>query len=135
LADEGRGNSCPDGLTSLPTAPRGYEALTTQGGPEVDIVIPPRRRASKSTGASDVLAQRDAAIERFAEAGRRQWRKESGAHRQARAENGIFRFKRIIGDGLRAKRFEAQEREAPIGMLEINRMTELGTPQPVAVTS
>jgi hypothetical protein len=47
----------------------------------------------------------------------------------------MFRFKRIIGDGLRAKRFEAQQREAMIGVLMINRMTELGMPQSVAVTS
>ena len=46
-----------------------------------------------------------------------------------------FRFKRIISDGLRAKRFEAQRREAMIGVLVTNRMTELGMPQSVAVTS
>lgn len=45
--------------------------------------------------------KRDAAIERIAEVGRRQWRKESGAHQQARAENAMLRYKRIIGDGLR----------------------------------
>ena len=31
--------------------------------------------------------QRDGAIARIAEVGRRRWRKEAGAHRQARAEN------------------------------------------------
>jgi hypothetical protein len=51
---------------------RVYEVLAAQRGPDVEIVIPPRRTASKSTGASDVLAQRDAAIERIAEVGRRQ---------------------------------------------------------------
>ncbi len=56
---------------------------------------------SKSAGGS--LVQRDAAIERIAKVGRRQWRKESGAHRQARAENVMFRYKRLIGDRLRAK--------------------------------
>ena len=57
------------------------------------------------------------------------------AHRQARAENGMFRFKRIIGGEVRAKRFEAQQREATIGVLVLNRMTQLGMPQSVAVTS
>jgi hypothetical protein len=110
-----------------------YEVLTAQGASE--IVIPPRRAASKSTDASGGLAERDGAIERIAEVGRRLWRKESGAHRQARAEHGMFRFKSIIGDGLRAKTFEAQQREANVGVLVINRMTELAMPQSVAVTS
>jgi hypothetical protein len=47
----------------------------------------------------------------------------------------MFRFKRMISDGLRGKRFEAQQREAITGVLVINRMTELGMPQSVPVTS
>ncbi|HJN73907.1 MAG TPA: hypothetical protein QGF58_08245, partial [Myxococcota bacterium] len=41
--------------------------------------------------------QREAALLRIDEVGRRQWRKESGAHQQARAENGMYRFKQILG--------------------------------------
>jgi len=44
-------------------------------------------------------------------------------------------LKRIVGDGLGARRFEAQQREAMIGLLVINRMTELGMPQSVAIAS
>lgn len=51
------------------------------------------------------------AIKRIGEVGRRQWRKESGTHRQARAENGMYRYKRIIGDRLRAQHRESQKRE------------------------
>ena len=105
------------------------------GVPGVEIVITPRKRASMSRSTGGALAQRDAAIERIAEVGRRQWRKESGAHQQARAENGMFRYKRILGDGLRARRFEAQKREAMIGVNAINRMTELGMPKSVAVVA
>ena len=47
----------------------------------------------------------------------------------------MFRQKRILGDGLRARRFEAQEKEAMIGVLVINRMTELGMPKSVAIRS
>ncbi len=81
------------------------------------------------------MARRNAAIRRIAEVGLRQWRKESVAHQQARAENGMFRYKRIIGDGLRARRLEAQRREAMIGVLAINRMTALGVPKSVAVVA
>ncbi len=79
--------------------------------------------------------QRNAAIERIAEVGRRQWRKEAGAHQQARAENGMFRYKRIIGDGLRARKFEAQKREAAIAVNVLNRMTGLGIPKSEAIAA
>ncbi len=112
-----------------------YEVFAAMGAPGVEIVIPPRKTASTSKSTGGALAQRDAAIERIAEVGRRQWRKESGAHQQARAENGMFRYKRILGDGLRARRLEAQQREAMIGVNAINRMTQLGMPKSVAVAA
>ncbi len=112
-----------------------YEVVAGRGTPDVKIVIPPIKTASPSKSSGAALVQRDAAIERIAEVGRRQWRQESGAHQQARAENGMFRYKRSIGDGLRARRLEAQLREAMIGVLVINRMTELGMPQSVAVVA
>jgi hypothetical protein len=110
-----------------------YEALGAAGTPGVTIVIPPRRMASPSSPPEYVLEQRDAAIERISEVGRRQWRKEAGAHQQARAENGMFRYKRMIGDALRARKPDAQKREAMIAVNVINRMTTLGMPESVAV--
>jgi hypothetical protein len=109
-----------------------YEALAAVGIVEVDIVIPPRRTASPANPADEVLRQRDAAIARIAEVGRRQWRNESGAHRQARAENAMSRYKRIIGDRLRAKKPGAQTKEAKIAVNVLNRMTEAGMPDSVA---
>jgi len=111
-----------------------YQALATAGLPGVVIVVPPRRTASPSKSADDVLRQRDVAIARIAEVGRRQWRKESGAHQQARAENAMSRYKRIIGDSLRAKKLGAQTREAMIAVNVLNRMTTLGMPQSVPVS-
>ena len=35
--------------------------------------------------------------------GRRRWKKEAGYHRQAQVENAFFRYKSIIGSGLRAR--------------------------------
>jgi len=111
-----------------------YQALATASLPGVVIVIPPRWTASPSKSAEDVLRQRDVALARIAEVGRRQWRKESGAHQQARAENGMFRYKQIIGDSLRAKKLGAQTREAMIAVNVLNRMTTLGMPQSVPVS-
>ena len=65
--------------------------------------------------------------------GRRQWRKESGAHHQAQAENGMYRYKRIIGDRLRAQHREAQKKESLIAVNVINRMTVLGMPESVKI--
>jgi hypothetical protein len=79
--------------------------------------------------------QRNEAIERISEVGRRQWRKESGAHQQARAENGMYRYKRIIGVGLKARTFDAQKREVYIAVNAINRMTALGMPESVKVAA
>ena len=77
-----------------------YEALAAAGAADIMIVIPPMKTAAVDSRATGVWCQRNQAIERIDEVGRRQWRKESGAHQQARAENGMYRYKRIIGDRL-----------------------------------
>ncbi len=46
-----------------------------------------------------------------------------------RAENAVYRHKRLIGDRLQTKRPEAQMREAMIAVRVLNRMTELGVPE------
>ena len=112
-----------------------YEALGAVGDAGPTIVIPPRRTASPSRPKEHVLTQRDAAIRRIAEVGRRQWRKEAGAHQQARAENGMYRYKRLIGDALRSRRPNSQKREAMIAVNVINRMTRLGMPQSEAIAA
>jgi hypothetical protein len=78
---------------------------------------------------------REAALRRIDEVGRRRWRKESGAHQQARAENGMYRFKQILGARLRSRSEDGQTREAMIGVNILNRMTQLGMPESVAVRS
>ncbi len=110
-----------------------YEALVSDGVLIPTVVIPPRKTASPSKPSEDVFRQRDAAIAKIAEVGRRRWRKEAGAHQQARAENGMFRYKRIIGDALRGRNSATQTREAKVGVLVINRMTALGMPVSVPV--
>jgi len=106
-----------------------YVALAASGAADIKVVIPPKKIAAVDPRATGPWRQRNDAIERIAEVGRRQWRKESGAHQQARAENGMYWFKRIIGNGLRARKFEAQAREALIAVTGINRMTALGMPE------
>ncbi|MBU0606306.1 MAG: hypothetical protein KKI08_00415 [Armatimonadetes bacterium] len=54
------------------------------------------------------------------------WSVRTGRH-------GMFRFKQIVGDRLRARTFERQKREAMIGVAIINRMTTLGMPESRAI--
>ncbi len=110
-----------------------YEALAAAGTANIKIVIPPMKTAAEDARATGVWRQRNQAIERIDEVGRRQWRNESGAHQQARAENGMYRYKCTIGDSLRAKHRESQKTEALIAVNVINRMTELGMPGSVKI--
>ena len=112
-----------------------YEALAASGATDISIVIPPKKTATVDSRAVGPWRQRNHAIGRIDEVGRRQWRKESGAHRQARAENGMYRYKRIVGDRLRAQHYEAQQKEALIAVNVINRVTALGMPEPVKVVA
>ena len=80
-------------------------------------------------------AQREAARERIREVGRREWQKESGYRQQARVENGFFRYKSVLGAGLKARKSDAQRREAMIGCHILNRMAELGKPKSYAAAS
>jgi hypothetical protein len=63
------------------------------------------------------------------EIGRREWKKESGYHRQARVENTFFRYKTIVGPRLRARHPKSQQAEAIIACNILNRMTGLGMPE------
>ena len=103
--------------------------------PGIDLAIPPRRTASSSRPGAGTWRHREAALRRIDDVGRRQWRKESGAHQQARAENGMVRFKQILGPRLRSRSQDGQRKEAMIGVNILNRMTELGMPESVAVRS
>ena len=47
----------------------------------------------------------------------------------------MFRYKQLVGDGLRAKRPEAQISEAKIGVNVLNRMTGFGRPQSVKIVA
>ncbi len=47
----------------------------------------------------------------------------------------MFRYKRLIGDGLRDKKPEAQVRESKIAVRVLNKMVELGMPTSKAVVA
>ena len=100
-----------------------YAAAMNRGA---RVVVPPIANAIADGKQSPA---RDRTVRRMAKVGRRQWKKESGYHRQGRVENTFFRFKTIIGDRMRARGPDAQKVEARIACNMLNRMTELGRPK------
>ena len=98
-----------------------------RGARGATVVIPPARTANVS-GHGPRSPARDRTITLVKTLGRRRWRKASGYHRQGRVENTFFRYKSIIGDGLRARSPAGQGNEVVLGCEILNRMTELGRP-------
>jgi hypothetical protein len=109
-----------------------YEAVL-QHSPGAAMIVPPRKDAVLSDGSVDALLQRDRHIAEILGKGLSRWRKESGYYCQSRAENVFSRYKRTIGERLRAKDDEAQEREAAIGCAILNHMRMIGWPLSYAV--
>ncbi|MEC9378552.1 MAG: IS5 family transposase [Candidatus Latescibacterota bacterium] len=105
-----------------------YEAARKRGA---TTVIPPRRDAVVS--GELVLCDRDAHIERIGEVGRRCWRLEAGQHHQSRAENTFYRYKKRFGGRLTARNEPAQRNEVLTACNILNRMTELGMPNSIAL--
>ena len=101
-----------------------YEAAGVQGA---TVVVPPTKAATVSRRGPR-SSERDRTITAVQHLGRRRWKKASGYHRQARVENAFFRYKSIIGDGLRARSPGGQAVEALLACNVLNQMTARGRP-------
>ncbi|MCP3917445.1 MAG: IS5 family transposase [bacterium] len=106
-----------------------YDAASARGA---EVIVPPARTAVVSRRRPRSAA-RDRTVERVKKVGRRQWKKESGYHRQGTVENAFFRYKTILGDRFRARTSGTQSVEATLACNVLNRMFELGRPAPVAI--
>ena len=118
------------------TADTAYDTLAfydTAGTRGATVVVPPKETACV-TGRGPRSEARDRAIEALNRAGRRQWKKDAGYHRQARVENTFFRYKTIIGGSLRARRRGGQETETVIACNVLNKMTAMGRPDSYAIS-
>ena len=123
-----------DGGIDTFTADTAYDARAVYAAAKkrgARAVIPPTKAAEVKTRPR--CMDRDWTVARVKEVGRRQWKKESGYHRQARVENAFFRYKSILGDRLRARHLDAQQTEAVIACNVLNAMTDFGRPESRAV--
>ncbi len=99
--------------------------------PDARVIVPPRSGAVPSKTAETAPTQRDQHLQLIAEHGRMGWQKTSGHNRRALAKATIGRFKRVIGDGLRAHTDPRQAAEMTVAVAVLNRMLELGRPKSV----
>ena len=106
-----------------------YDAALGRGA---KVVVPPVANAVVS-GRGQRATARDRTIRKVKRIGRRQWKKESGYHRQGTVENAFYRYKSIIGDRLRARHPKSQSAEALFACNVLNRMFELGRPTSEAI--
>ena len=102
-----------------------YDAAGARGA---NVVVPPTKASSVSRRGRRSSA-RDRTIRMVKALGRRRWKREAGYQRQARAENAFFRYKSIIGDGLRARTPGGRVAEALLACNLLNQMTALGKPE------
>ena len=93
-------------------------------------IIPPRKNARMRKG--DAFAHRNAAIAACRRLGRSIWKRWSGYHRRSLVETKMNCIKRL-GERVMSRTFERQVNELHIRAAILNRFTELGCPQTVAV--
>ncbi|MFT5292053.1 MAG: hypothetical protein ACI8QC_003353 [Planctomycetota bacterium] len=122
--------ACVIGDTAYDTATL-YDAA---GARRAMVVVPPVKRAMVSRSKLP-LSARDTTVLKVNAVGRRQWKKESGYHRQGRVENTFFRYKQILGGKLRARHAQAQEVEAALACRILNQMGDVGMPKSVSVSA
>ena len=100
-----------------------YDLLTKRGA---EVVVPPTRKARISKNDTNAARARNETVEAVRELGRRQWKKQSGYHQQARVENTFYRYKQLIGGRLRSRNIVAQATEVRLAINVLNRMLDLG---------
>lgn len=104
-----------------------YEAVMQRGAIPI---VPPRKRARIRKGAA--FAYRNDAIGACRRLGRGIWKAWSGYHRRSLVETKMHCIKRL-GERVMSRTFERQVNELHIRGAILNKFTELGRPQTVAV--
>ncbi len=106
-----------------------YRAVAErQPDPPAAVVVPPRASAVPSSTADTAPTQRDRHIRMIRDKGRLGWQRAVGYGKRSLGETAMFRYKTIIGRGLRARTLPSQKTEARVGCSVLDRMTRLGMP-------
>jgi len=78
---------------------------------------------------STALKERNRNIRSVRELGRREWHKRSGYSERSLVENAVFRYKAIIGRGMRSRTLDGQRVEVRLACRILNTTTQLGMPE------
>jgi len=110
---------------------------------DFELIVPPSINAVPSDElvqnsklkiiSEGAIKQRDNAINKMREHGKKNWKIQSGYHRRSLVETAMFRFKTLFGGKLFSRKFANQQVEASIKCQILNTMTELGMPNSVAI--
>ena len=98
-------------------------------------IFPPRwdartsyeTRHYKKAASEEAIKQRDKIIEKIRHSTKAEWKRESGYHQRSLAETTMFRLKTILGERLKAKKWENQELEVKLRCAILNKMNQLQT--------
>ncbi len=106
-----------------------YEAAQEKGeGRRVRVLIPPGRNARLNPRPSAAQKERNRNLLTIRELGRREWHRSSGYSRRAMVENTVFRYKTIMGRGMRSRTMTGQRMEVLLACRILNKMTQHGLP-------
>jgi hypothetical protein len=99
--------------------------------PPIRPIIPPRKNAKiqRHGNRKGPRLERDEILRYIRRKGRKQWKKNSRYHRRSQSETQMYRYKKILGPKLSARKIARQQTEARIGCAILNRMFHLGRPQ------
>jgi len=94
-----------------------------------EINIHPRVNAVVSASKEAALRQRNQHVKSINQDGALAWRRISGYYRQSEVENMFFRYKKLVGDELRARGENSRRVESVIACNILNQFRLLGSPQ------
>ena len=103
-----------------------HRFISSRGG---KIIIHPKANAVVSASDEAALRQRNLHIKSINQDGVLAWRRTSGYYRQSEVENMFFRYKKLIGDELRARNEDSRRVESVITCNILNQFRLLGNPQ------
>ena len=95
------------------------------------VVVPPPKNAVKSGDDLPGLPERNQAIDRIEQVGRKEWKQEVGYHKRSLSETAMHRYKMTIGNTLAARKIENQMTEVRVGCHILNVYRGCGMPNAI----
>ena len=97
-----------------------YETIDKRGA--IPLIPPQPNPTHKQKQREAIKRPRDEVVWQVQQQGMAEWKKSSGYHRRSLVETAFYRYKQLLGDKLRARKFENQSKEALLGCHILNTM-------------